>query len=307
MASLDNTGAEVAARPKPQVRYRSVKQQRRISLALKLLVVLLAVAFAIYPVVWVISSSFNPANALAGQTLIPANASGENYQRLFNDPAHPFLLWLWNSVKVSGITSIIIVIITALAAYSFSRLEWRGRRTGLLVILLIQLFPSTIALVALFLLLQQIGNIIPALGLNEHGGLILVYCGGGLGFNAWLMKGFMDSIPRELDESGLIDGASRWQIFRYIILPLARPVLAVIGILTFIGTYADFLLAKIMLKSTDKYTLAVGVSNLVQGQYNTQWGVFCAAALIGALPIVFIFLVLQRQLIGGLTQGSVKG
>jgi ABC-type maltose transport system permease subunit len=216
---------------------------------------------------------------------------------------------MWNSIKVSGITAVVTVAFCALAAYSFSRFRYRGRRTGLLTILLVQLFPNTLSIVALFLLLQQIGHIpgLEWLGLNTLGGLILIYSGGALGFNTWLMKGFFDSIPKELDESALIDGATWMQTFLRVTLPLVRPVLAVIGILSFIGTYSDYLIARVMLNSTANYTLAVGMTLFIRGQYSQQWGVFAAAALMGALPIVVTFLVLQKQLIGGLSRGAVKG
>jgi len=285
----------------------SMAAQRRLGLGIKLVITVLTALYALYPVAWVLSAALDPANSLVNQSLIPRNATLDNFARLVNDPQHPFVLWLWNSIKVSGISAVIIVALTALAAYSFSRLRYRGRRAGLLAILLVQLFPNTLALVSLFLLLKQVGNIIPWLGLNTHGGLILIYSGGALGFNTWLMKGYFDTIPHELDEAALIDGATHFQVFRHILLPLVRPILAVIGILSFIGTYSDFLLARVMLKSTENYTLAVGMTLFIRGQYTREWGVFAAAALIGALPIVLIFLVLQRQLIGGLSRGAVKG
>lgn len=285
----------------------SMTVQRRLGLGIKLIIAVLTALYALYPIAWVVSAALDPANSLVNQSLIPRNATLDNFLRLVNDPQHPFVLWLWNSIKVSGISAVIIVTLTALAAYSFSRLRYRGRRAGLLAILLVQLFPNTLALVSLFLLLKQIGNIIPSLGLNTHGGLILIYSGGALGFNTWLMKGYFDTIPHELDESALIDGATRFQAFRYILLPLVRPILAVIGILSFIGTYSDFLLARVMLKSAENYTLAVGMTLFIRGQYTREWGVFAAAALMGALPIVLIFLILQRQLISGLARGAVKG
>ncbi len=290
-------------------RTRTISGTRRVNAAIKFVVAVAISAFALYPIPWIFSASLNPANTLVGQPLIPGNASLENYGKLFNDPQHPWLLWMWNSILVASVTALITVSLTALAAYSFSRFRYRGRRGGLLTILLIQLFPNTLAIIALFLLLQQIGKIpgLEWLGLNTLGGLILIYSGGVLGFNTWLMKGFFDAIPRELDEAALIDGATRWQIFRIIILPLARPILAVIGLLTFIGTYADFLIARVILKSADNFTLAVGMSLFIREAYNKQWGIFSAAALLGALPIVILFFIVQKNLVSGLSSGAVKG
>ncbi|HEX7974716.1 MAG TPA: sugar ABC transporter permease [Anaerolineales bacterium] len=287
----------------------SIVRSRRIDLGLKLAVAILGAVFALYPVVWIISAALSPTNSLVNQSLIPQGASAANFQRLYNDPQHPFLLWMWNSIKVSSVTAIITVSLCTLAAYSFSRFRYRGRRQGLLLVLLIQLFPNILSIVALFLLLQQIGKIpgLEWLGLNTLGGLVLVYSGGALGFNTWLMKGFFDSVPKELDESALIDGASYTQTFLYILLPLVRPILAVIGILSFIGTYSDFLMARVLIKSNENYTLALGMTLFIRGQFTKEWGVFAAAALIGALPIVVIFLLLQKQLIGGLSTGAVKG
>lgn len=173
-------------------------------------------------------------------------------------------------------------------------------------ILLIQVFPNLLALVAIYLLVFQFGEIIPAIGLNTHAGLILVYLGGSMGLNIWLMKGFMDTIPRAIDESGMMDGATHFQIFWRLLLPLLRPMLVVIGILSFIGTYGDFILARILLTDVNKYTLMVGLQIFTAGQFDKKWGVFAAGALIGALPILITYLALQDQIAGGLTQGAVK-
>jgi arabinogalactan oligomer / maltooligosaccharide transport system permease protein len=290
-------------------RMGSIRRGRAIELTFKMLLIFIGIAFAFYPVVWILSAAISPTNSLVNQSLIPPNASTANFQRLVNNPQQPFLLWIWNSILVSTITSAITVMLCALAAYSFSRFRYKGRRQGLLAILLVQLFPNMLAITALFLLLQQIGNIpgLRFLGLNSLGGLILIYSGGALGFNTWLMKGFFDSVPRELDESAVIDGASNTQVFTHILLPLVRPILAVIAILSFIGTYSDFLIARVMITSTQNYTLALGMTLFIRGQYAQQWGAFSAAALVGALPIVIIFLLLQRHLIGGLSTGAVKG
>ncbi|MDQ4078781.1 MAG: sugar ABC transporter permease [Chloroflexota bacterium] len=285
----------------------TIKQRRWISLGFRYLVALVAIAFAMYPVLLIISASLNPVGRLMNQQIIPANASLDNYRQLWSDPFNPFPLWLWNSIKVSGITTVLAVIITAFAAYAFSRFRFTGRRNLLLTLVLVQVFPNLLTIVALFLLLQELGNYIPFLSINSHGGLILVYLGGVMGINVWLMKGFFDSIPSELDESAKVDGASDWQIFWRIIFPLVRPILAVIAVLTFIGTFGDFILASVLLQTSEQYTFMVGLYRFISGTFNENWGVFAAGAVVGAVPIVAIYLILQDQIVSGLTAGSVKG
>lgn len=274
---------------------------------LKLIVLILASIFAIYPVLIVIGASFDPRNTLVGGRIIPANPSLANYQLLFSGSQTPILRWLLNSIIVSGISTLIILVLTTLAAYSLSRFRFSGRRATLQGTLIIQVFPTVASLVAFYLLLDQLGKIIPILGLNTLGGLILLYCGGALGANAFLMKGYFDTIPRELDESAKVDGADEWTTFTRIILPLIRPIIAVIGILTFIGTFNDFLLPRVFLRDAQVYTLAVGLSTYIGNNFAVNWGIFAAGALIGAMPIAVVFLLLQTQFIGGLSQGAVKG
>jgi ABC-type maltose transport system permease subunit len=162
-------------------------------------------------------------------------------------------------------------------------------------------------IVAMFLLLKDFGDVIPALGLNSHAGLILVYLGGVLGINVWLMKGILDTVPRALDESAKIDGATDWQIFWLVILPLIRPIMIIIAILTFVGTWADFLLPQILLQDTQQFTLAVGLIIFARQQFAQNWGVFSAGALMGAVPTIIIYLLVQDYIVSGLTSGAVKG
>ncbi|MBQ2124722.1 MAG: ABC transporter permease subunit, partial [Spirochaetales bacterium] len=176
-------------------------------------------------------------------------------------------------------------------------------------ILTIQVFPGTMAMVALYLLLTYLGKIHPIFGLNSLVGLILIYLGGGIPFNIWMVKGYFDSVPKALEESAMIDGATPWQAFTTIILPLVRPILAVVTILQFVGQYNEYVLASVMLTSPENFTLAVGLQSFIasQGAMNTRFGIFSAAAFIGSLPIVVLWLSLQNQIISGLTGGSVKG
>lgn len=285
----------------------TMKQRKRMDIIIRWIIAIVLIFFATFPVLFTLSASFNPSDSLATQTLFPRNASFDNYRELVNDPVFPYWRWYFNSLKISLISTILSVSITTLAAYAFSRLRFTGRTNLLKMILLIQVFPGILAIVAIFLLVSQIGDVVPTFGLNTHAGLILVYMGGAMGVNIWLMKGFFDSIPRDIDESAMVDGATHWQTFTMLLLPLLRPILIVVAILSFIGTYGDFLLARVLLKSTEQYTIMVGLQIFTSGQFSQKWGVFTAGALLAALPIMIIYLLLQDRIVGGLTQGAVKG
>lgn len=271
------------------------------------LVLIIASIFALYPVIWILSSAFNAVDTLSGAQLIPRQTTTENFTGLFENEQTPFASWIWNSYKIAIVASVLNLLIASMAAFAFSRFRFQGRRVGLLTLLLVQVFPQFLAFVAILLLIQQIGEIVPAAGLDTHLGLILVYLGGAIGFNTFLIKGFMDSVPGSLDEAAKVDGATSWDVFWRIIFPLARPVLAVIFILTFIGIYSEFLLAATLLRSSEQFTLPLGLRLFVQSEYNAKWGALSAAALIGGGPIIVTFLLVQKQIISGLTQGAVKG
>jgi len=286
---------------------RTLSSQRRWRRVGQIAVTVFMLTFALFPIVWIVSAAFNPSSSMAQQSLIPPNASTANFSELLNDPLHPFFLWMWNSVKVATITSILAVFVTMLTAYAFSRFRFRGRQPLLLTILLIQVFPNLLTMVALFLFLRQIGEYIPSFGLNSHGSLIMVYLGTQMGINIWLMKGYFDSIPRDIDESAAVDGASHWQTFWSLIFPLVRPVLAVVGVLAFVSVFNEFILANVLLRSTEQFTLMVGLYLYVSQNFAQSWGIFAAGALIGAIPTVVIYLILQDYIVSGLTAGAVKG
>lgn len=276
------------------------------------IVITIALAFSLFPVVWIISAAFNPSGSMVSQSLIPQGVDSleklfVNFNRLFNDPQVPFWRWLGNTLLVCGVSTALTLAFSVLSAYAFSRFRFRGRRQLLVGTLLVQVFPNLLAMVALYLLLLQIGRYIPMFSLNTHTGLILVYLGGAMGVNVWLMKGFLDTIPREIDESALVDGATYWQSFWYLILPLMRPILAVVALLIFIGTLNEFLLARIILSDRENWTLMVGLFNFVSAEFSDDWGVFAAGSLIAATPVVVLYIALQKYIIGGLTTGSVKG
>jgi arabinogalactan oligomer/maltooligosaccharide transport system permease protein len=285
----------------------SIQRGKRIALAFRIVLAVVMLGFALFPVLWIISASFNPTNSLVGQPLIPPNPTLDNYRQLFTDSVNPYPRWYINSLFIASIVTVVATAITTLAAYAFSRFEFNGRRGLLQAVLLIQVFPNFLNMVAIFLILQQLGRHIPPLGLNTYGGLFLVYLGGTLGANTWLTKGYFDSIPRDLDEAATVDGASGWQVFSQVLLPLVRPILVVVGLLTFIGTYSEYVLARVLLTDKQMYTLSVGLNQMVAEQFSSNWGVFSAGALLAALPTILLFMFFQRYLVGGLTSGSVKG
>ena len=285
----------------------SVKRSRTIGLIWRWALAAVLILFSIFPVLWIVSASINPVNDLANQKLIPDNWGFENFRQLVTNPIFPFFTWLKNSLIISTISTLLTLSLTTLAAFAFSRFRFRGRQGMLKSILLIQSFPNLLAIVALFTIIKQVGDVVPLFGLNTHAGLILVYSGGAMGMNIWLMKGYMDTIPRDIDESAHVDGATDWEVFSKLILPLLRPILVVISILSFIGTYGEFIIARTLLTQREMQTVMVGLQIFTAGQYTKNWGVFAAGALIAALPIMIIYLLLQNQIVGGLTQGAVKG
>ncbi|GLY29684.1 ABC transporter permease subunit [Kineosporia sp. NBRC 101731] len=266
---------------------------------------LVAVLFAVVPVAYVVSAAFNPLGTVASTGVIPKHLSLENFAALFDDPARPFARWLLNTLVVCVVVTGVQVFCSALAAYAFSRLRFRGRRGGQLSLLLIQMFPQFLAVIALYSMFTAIGEVVPALGLNTLLGYSLVLLGGSLG-QVWLIKGFFDTIPRQLDEAAVVDGAGHATIFFRIILPLARPVLAVTGLLAFVSVIGEFLMASIFLTDTQAKTLAVGLYGIIAADRSNNLGVFAAGALLTALPVVLLFQFLQRYIVGGLTSGSVK-
>jgi arabinogalactan oligomer/maltooligosaccharide transport system permease protein len=280
-------------------------------------IAVLAVVFALFPVAYIVSASFNADDTLGAAKLIPRKVTLDNFTELFTNKkenaratpttASHYGRWLVNTMVVAGLTSLLTVLLGAIAAYAFSRFRFKGRRMGLMALLLIQMFPALLAVVAIYLIVLHLGDVFPRVGLNTLAGLILVYLGGVMGINTWLLKGFFDSIPTELDESARVDGATPAQIFWGVVLPLAAPVLAVIALLSFIGTINEYILASVILQTTDKFTLPVGMFGYIGDQYAQHWGPFSAGVLLASIPVVILFMFLQPFIVHGLTQGSVKG
>jgi arabinogalactan oligomer / maltooligosaccharide transport system permease protein len=269
------------------------------------LVAIGACIFALFPILFVASAAFNPQGTLSSSTLIPTGASLVNFENLFSRT--DFTDWFINSIVVAGGATLFSLSLSTFAAYAFSRFRFSGRRPGLLFLLLIQMFPQFLAIVTIYIMFTQISELYPPIGFNTSWSLILLYMGGALGVNTWLMKGFFDTVPIELDESAKVDGASHSVTFFRIILPLVTPILAVVGVLSFIGAINEFLMASVFLTQSESKTLAVGLYGLVAGERNANFGLFAAGTLLTAVPTVLLFFYFQKYIAGGLTAGAVKG
>lgn len=265
---------------------------------------LLVIIYCLFPILYVISASVNPGGTLTGSNKLFQSFTAEHYAQLLNTD---FPKWMLNSFYVSSVTAIGTVLMGAAAAYAFSRFRFKGRRGGLTALLIIQMFPQMLAFIAIFLLALTLGEIFPGLGIGSHLQLIAVYLGGALGANTFLMYGFFNTIPLDLDEAAKIDGATHAQIFWGMIMRLVTPILAVVGLLSFVGSYGEFILAKVILARPENYTLAVGLYVWGSDERNAPWGLFAAGAVLAAIPIILLFMYLQKYIVSGLTAGGVKG
>ncbi len=270
----------------------------------KHLFALVFIVYCILPLLYVLSASVNPRGTLTGSNQLFQSVTGEHYSRLMQTG---FPRWMAHSLYVSTATAVGTVLMAAAAAYAFSRFRFKGRRGGLTFLLIIQMFPQMLAFVAIFLLLLSLKDVFPQIGLGQHLGLIAVYLGGALGANTFLMYGFFNTIPKEIDEAAKIDGASHAQIFWGIIMRLVSPILAVVGLLSFVGTYGEFILARVVLQHQDQYTLAVGLYVWASDERNAPWSLFAAGAVLAAIPVILLFMFLQKYIVSGLTAGGVKG
>ena len=269
------------------------------------IVAILAIVFAVIPILFVTSAAFNPLGTLSSTALIPSQFGLTNFTNLFNNTEFP--RWVFNSILISGLSTLFAVSLATFAAYAFSRYRFSGRRPGLLFLLIVQMFPAFLAIVVIYLMFTRITDLYPLIGFNTPWGLILLYLGGALGVNTWLIKGFFDTVPKELDESAKVDGASHTTTFRRIILPLVAPILVVVGLLAFIASINEFIMASVFLTQNDNKTLAVGLFGLVAGERNANFGMFAAGTLLTAIPTVVLFYSMQGYIAGGLTSGAVKG
>ena len=273
------------------------------------------IAITLVPLLAVVSISLRPGNFATG-SLIPSEISLEHWKLALGfshtqadgvvvQPPFPVLLWLWNSIKIATISSLLIVGVSTTAAYGFARLKFRFKATILNSMLLLQMFPVAVALVAIYAIFEAIGGVVPWLGIETHGGLIVAYIGG-VAMHIWTIKGYFETIPTEIEECAKVDGATSWQAFYKVLLPMAVPILMVVFVLAFIGTIIEYPIASVLLREEPNLTLAVGSKYYLYEQ-RYLWGDFAAAAVLSGLPITLVFLAAQRWIVSGLTSGGVKG
>ena len=280
----------------------STKSSKYIRLSLSYLILGFIMVIIIYPLLWTIGASFNPGNSLISTSIIPKNPTLDHYRELFaGKESLQYVQWFKNSIKTSLFTMIGTLISVAFTGYAFSRFRFKGRKNGLTLFLLLQMIPQFSALVALFVLAQMLGM------MNSHWLLIFLYIGGQIPMNTYLLKGYMDTIPMDLDESAKIDGAGNNRIFFQIIIPLSKPMLAVVAMNGFTGPLGDFVLSSTILRSSESYTLPIGLFNLVNDVMGASYTTFAAGAILISIPIAVMFLFLQKHFVNGLTAGGTKG
>ena len=280
----------------------SIKRQRFIRMTLTYLLLIGTAIVIIYPLLWAIGASFNPGNSLVSTSIIPKHPTVAHFTRLFaNEGTLLYKQWYLNSLKISFFTMLLSLIFVSMTAYAFSRFRFVGRKNGLTLFLLLQMIPQFSALIAIFVLAQMLGLI------NSHWLLTLIYVGGQIPMNTYLLKGYFDSIPVELDESAKIDGASNMRVFLQIIIPLSRPMLAVVAMNGFTGPLGDFALSSVLLRNPQYYTLPIGLYKLVTDKMGASYTTFAAGALLISIPIALVFIALQKHFVSSLTAGGTKG
>lgn len=291
----------------------SKSQRWRVVAAHSFLVVLLI--FTLFPLAMVISISLRPGNFASG-SLIPEHISFEHWRLALGvsytdidgrlvKPPFPVLRWLWNSVKVATASATLIVALSTTAAYAFARLRFRFKAQTLTAIMLLQMFPQVLALVAIYTIFDVIGDHISWLGVDSLASVVVASLGG-ISLHVWTIKGYFDTIPSEIEEAAQVDGAGPFQAFRRVLLPMAVPILAVVFILAFVYSIIEYPVASVLLQSESHLTLAVGSKQYLYEQ-NYLWGDFAAAAVLSGFPITAVFLIAQRWMVSGLTAGGLKG
>lgn len=261
-------------------------------------VFLAAVALmVILPVFYIIMMSFNAERSLYIDTILPTSYSVDAFTRLFETT--DYLSWYGNTMIVGLMTAFLEILLVLPTSYALSRLRFSGRKSYLMVFLVLQMFPGTMSMVAYYVLLNMLGL------LDTHFGLVLIFACTAIPGSTYMMKGYLDTIPRALEEAALLDGATRWQCVTKIIMPLAKPMVGLLALFGFAAPFGEYMLTKILITDPSKYTLALGVYSSIFSKSTTDYAMFAAAAILSALPIVIIYMSLQKVIMDGLS-GATK-
>lgn len=271
----------------------------RVKLGISYMLLIILSCVSLFPALWIIMSSFKEGNSLYSDTLFPRSFTLEHYRDLFEKTKYP--LWFLNTLKVAVLSTLFGTFLLLLTSYAISRFRFAGRKFALNTLLVLQMFPGFMAMIAIYVLLNTMGL------LNSHWALILVYSSGAIISNVFVAKGFFDTIPKSLEDAARIDGASHLKVFFSIIIPLAKPMLTYASLMIFNGAFLDFIFADLVLRTEDQRTLAVGLYRMVSQRNSTEFTMFAAGAVLVAVPITMLFLLLQRNLVDGLTAGASKG
>ncbi|HEQ0688130.1 TPA: sugar ABC transporter permease [Streptococcus pyogenes] len=278
----------------------SMKRKRFFTQLLTYLYLISLVIVILFPILVTVSSAFRPGNTTAFSFHFDGPWTLSNFKTLFQDTL--YLRWYWNTLIVAFFTMLIQVTVITLTGYAYSRYNFFGRKKSLIFFLVVQMVPTMAALTAYFVMAWLFN------ALNQYWFLILIYVGGGIPMNAWLMKGYFDTIPYDLDESAKLDGSGHFRTFYQIVLPLVRPMIAVQSLWAFMGPFGDFMLAKFLLRAQENYTVAVGLQSFITNDArNPKVTLFAAGAILIAVPISVLFFFLQKNFVSGLTSGGTKG
>ena len=275
-----------------------IQAQKLIILWVSRVIIWFSIILVLFPMVWIVASSFSKGDNFFYGSVFPQEWGVDNYERLFKET--DFLKWVFNSIKVCTFVALIQIVLTVTAAYAFSRMRFHGRKYGLMSLMILQIFPASMATAAIYYMIYK-------LNLVDNIAALILLLAGGSAYNIWLMKNYIDKLPRELDEAALVDGAGHFTIFRKITIPLSMPMIVVIFLFSFIGAYSEFIITAVVMRSPENLPLSVGLQTFINGNFATRWTLFSAAALLSSIPVMIIFMLLQKYIQSGLAAGAVKG
>ncbi len=276
-----------------------LKFQKMIKMTLLYMLLVMVTFVVVIPTVWIVGSSFNQGANIFSTSLIPKDPTLKHYITIFTETDYP--IWFLNTLKIAVLNMILSVALTTITAMAFSRFKFKGKKVTMITILVLQMFPSMLAMTAIYVILSKIGLI------DTHLGLVIVYATGQIPFNTWLVKGYLDGIPKSLDEAARIDGASNMTIVTQVVLPLAKPILVFVALQNFIGPWFDFVLPQLILRRADNFTLAMGLFKWVAERQQSNFTMFAAGAVLVTIPITALWGIFQKYIVEGLASGATKG